>query len=303
MAKYTGRKSTVQKYKAARANFMKRVKRLEAKGVLVNKDLIPGVGGHVTMKDVHRLEKLTSEKIAMRSEIAVTEEKYITGHNRATVKQVKTVIATGRDVVRELKKRGVRSAREKRKARESGKIYVDPDTGYKINVETGEMEKASKREIERARKQQNQEASEQGVPPVDIPIDYFDDGFDDSDYSDIDFDSEFIKIYTDQLGMFTMDNDTLIHTKNPWVKKTGRNANTISNYINDAISKYGSSAVADALRSMGYEGITITPMMLYKDEEFDFYMAKLESYLPLNDRFDYDAQSNDEDEYEEEYYD
>ena len=67
--RYTGKKSTIKKYKDARKNAMKRIARLQEKGVIVPESLIPKQGGHVVMADVHNVEKLTREYIMKKSEI------------------------------------------------------------------------------------------------------------------------------------------------------------------------------------------------------------------------------------------
>ena len=67
--RYTGKKATIKKYKDARKNAMKRIARLQEKGVIVPESLIPKQGGHVVMADVHNVEKLTREYIMKKSQI------------------------------------------------------------------------------------------------------------------------------------------------------------------------------------------------------------------------------------------
>lgn len=292
MPRYSGRKSTIELYKKEKERVTGIVKRLEAKGVIVPESIInKQAGDKILMKDVKRLQAMTRESIAKRSQIVVSKQEYKHIKGRGFYVTETTVIK-GQDVNRELRKQAVRSAREKREARMSGRYVIDPNTGYKYDKETGEVTKATKGEIKRAKEEQ-----ERAIP--ELPADGG--AGSGGGYAEpIDFGQQFLNQYLNKLGMYTMDNDELIHTKSKFVKEMARNANAIDSYIGKAIDQYGAQEVARILESMASEGLDITPKMLYDDDAMEMYLNELDRQLPLDDRYDFELSRNDEEGAEEE---
>lgn len=264
--RYSGRKSTIEKYQSERRRVMSIIHSLQSKGVTVPETLIPKQGGNVKYEDVKRLQRMTKESIASRSTIQETTEQYTHIKGRGVVTTETKVIAKGKEVLYELKKRTNRRRIELAKLRSEGKIYTDLETGYRYNTDTGEVVgKVTKKRLEKLRAD--------GVGKWD-------------DTKDIIFNN-----YIDKISDYVMDEDTYQR-----YRKGGRsarnaaemssNASDMSDYLKRARDFYGPDWVATVLLDWEAEGLEITGTMFY-DKYYSTFKAELMDKLPLPDNKEY----------------
>lgn len=283
MPRYSGRKSTIELYKKEKERVTGIVKRLEAKGVIVPESIInKQAGDKILMKDVKRLQSMTRESIVKRSQVEV----YSLDHLDVTVQTV-----TGKQAVRELKKQGVRSRRAKREERSGrgGNYHIDLIDGFKIDLRNGKViGRATKREIERE-KQRRRDAEEwaETVNSYEPELDDWEQTTYD-DIEPIDFDDEFLNRYFANLEFNR--------------KLTGApEDDPIIQYLEKAKEQYSTSELSKALQRMADAGETILPMIFYSEEASNHYLSMLDRYLPLEDRYDFEMDRNDEDSEDEEW--
>lgn len=283
MPSYKGRRSTIELYKKEKERVTGIVKRLEAKGVIVPESIInKQAGDKILMKDVKRLQSMTRESIVKRSQVEV----YSLDHLDVTVQTV-----TGKQAVRELKKQGVRSRRAKREEKTSlvSRYFIDPKDGFKIDLRNGKViGRATKREIERE-KQRRRDAEEwaEKVNSYEPELDDLEQTIND-DIEPIDFDDEFLNRYFANLEFNR--------------KLTGApEDDPIIQYLEKAKEQYSTSELSKALQRMADAGETILPMIFYSEEASNHYLSMLDRYLPLEDRYDFEMDRNDEDSEEEEW--
>lgn len=258
--KYSGRKSTIEKYQSERRRVMSIIRSLQSKGVTVPETLIPKQGGNVKYEDVKRLQRMTKESIASRSTLQETTEQYTHIKGKGVVTTETKVIAKGKEVLYELKKRTNRRRIELAKLRSEGKIYTDLETGYRYNTDTGEVVgKVSKKRLNKLRWKETK---------------------------DIIFNN-----YIDKISDYVMDEDTYQR-----YRKGGRsarnaaemssNASDMSDYLKRARDFYGPDWVATVLLDWEAEGLEITGTMFY-DKYYSTFKAELMDKLPLPDNKEY----------------
>lgn len=272
--KYKGKQDVVNAYKRELKNFKARVKALESKGVIVDiKKKLPKPGEHVAPKDVRWLQSQTTEKIAQRSHIDVHYQVYSHGKGWARwFDKIKSI--TGRDVVRELRKMSVRSAREKREARSP--FYRDRKTGMMVNKLTGEV--LTNKEYKEYKKRMREGRT--GDTPT----------YQDSDS----FSSEYFGQWLRDLGGFMIEDDADVSDLPAYVGGTDKYARQIEEYVFKALEAYGTDGVVQALQEMSMDGYNINVKTLYDKDEFDAYWNQLITRLPVEGRYDMDMMHNDE---------
>lgn len=286
--RYTGKQATIERYKTARKNAMKRIASLKEKGVTVPESLIPKQGGHVVMADVHNVEKLTREYILKKSTITVKEKK-------SKGKGTDIVTYKGSDVAKVLRREENKKQREVREKLAKGE-YTRLDEFGVIVDKKGNIVKRIKNKYKKQTPIKIDEPSpiEPGKDTGITVDDDFGTGAS-PEFERYDSYRMYIDFVLADVGNYAADDRIGRENLPRKLRDQVNRAKSIMSYINDAVSKYGSEKVGEVLIEMSKMNFPSFYIITYIDTEYDRYVAMLSKMLPIKGRKEFDLYHNDYD--------
>lgn len=296
MARYTGRKATIEAYKRERKRVMGYIHELESLGVSVPKELIPQQGGKVKAPDVAKLKRTTRETIMRKSTLVITEKSY-TG-------KTSTEVYKGKDVEKVVRREKTKRSREMTEKIKSGEYYHDPRTGDIYDKKS--RQKVGHRKVTPKEKREYEERLRGGGDGGPIGGE---DGTDEGGIIEeppvIDEDLRTYDEFIDTLESTVLDSHDIVHGKyGRKERQSSDNAEKMLEYIKRAVEEYKSKKVVGAmLNAMKLLGYTFEMAISYIDEVYDKFTSMLTHVLPIENRDEYDKSIEDDTGYdtEEEY--
>lgn len=290
MARYTGRKATIEAYKRERKRVMGYIHELESLGVSVPKELTPKQGGKVKAPDVAKLKRVTKESIMRKSTIVINETSY-TGKRT-------TEVYTGKDVERVVRREKTKRSREITEKIKSGEYYHDPRTGDIMDRES--RQKIGHRKVtEKEKREYEERLNRKGVkptPPKPEPVEP-------EELGGVALPPEEpVEVNENELA-YTEFMNLLNGGLKEESKRSAEHVNWILEYIHKAEEVYKKEEIGARILEMYKMGYDAVQAIRYKDEVTDSFIRGLAIGLPIKGRDKMDMQVEDDTGYdtEEEY--